>query len=129
MNSKYFSNEKPDVDKIITFIHQSASGNGINLDKIALVGGWAKEVRKIKDANKIIGLLEVQTIIDNSSKFGGDVDLVVFVSEIDKNWKRMLSEVLNSGIPENEKNGYVDIVLSLPANVRFPGIEVFSEKA
>lgn len=124
MISTYFNNEKPVIDKIITIIKSSAKEHGVELIKIALVGGWAKEIRKVRSNNKVIDLIEIQTIINNSPKQGGDVDFVIFINEITHGWKNILSKKLNIGIPENEKNGHVDIVLSLPANIRFPGIEV-----
>ncbi len=127
MISAYFHNGKPVIDKIITFIRNSAMEYRVELNKIALVGGWAKEVRKTKNNNISSNLVDIQTVINNSPKCGGDVDFVIFVKEINVGWEKIISEHLNSGIPKNRKDGYVDIVLSLPANIRFPGIEVLNK--
>lgn len=124
MTSKYFNNEKPLIEKIIKFIKTSAKKHEIEINKIALVGGWAKEVRKVKVDNKTLSLIELQTTIDNSDKYGGDVDFVLFAKEVKHDWSLLLSEQLNISIAENEKNGYVDIVLSKPSDIRYPGIEI-----
>jgi len=131
MNSFYFRNGRPDINKIINDFLSIAHQYQINIESIALVGGWARAARDSGfDCNdEAANPIDLQVFINKSSKYGGDVDFVIFLNDIEPNLESILSKHLNADIQPEEKDGRIDIVLSLPAKVRLPGIKLITNSA
>lgn len=128
MNSLYFHNGRPDLNKIINEIFILAHKYKVDIAEVALVGGWARAARNsgFDCDNERANLIELQVFIDKSPKYGGDVDFVIFLNDIENGLESVLCKHLNADIPLGEKNGRIDIVLSLPAKVRLPGIKLMA---
>ena len=124
INSIYFFNDKPNIEEIIKEFFLLSVENNINIEKVILVGGWARAVRDSGCNSSAINTIDLQTFINESEKYGGDVDFVLFMSVIEEKWKLIFDEHLNINIPDDEKNGRVDVVFSYPAVIRHPGIEL-----
>lgn len=126
MNSLYFYNGRPIISKIINEILLLSREHQFYVEAIAMVGGWARAVREsgFGDAREIANPIDLQAFIDKSLKYGGDIDFILFVNEMKRNWKSILFKPLNADILLGEKDGRIDIVISLPAEIRHPGIQI-----
>jgi len=127
MNSYYFNDGKPKIKLIVETIILLGNEHNISIESIALIGGWAKKLNSnnCRFTNNFASIFEVERLIDKSDKCEGDVDLLVFVENLHHdNWTQVLSNKFNRDIAPTEKNGRVDIVLSLPTTIRPPGIKL-----
>lgn len=126
MSSYYFYDGKPKIKLIVKTIILLANKHDISIDSIALIGGWAKKLNSNNCIfpDNIASIFEVESLIGKSDKCEGDVDLLVFVETLHHNWTLVLLDEFNNDIASSEKNGMVDIVLSLPTALRPPGIKL-----
>jgi hypothetical protein len=126
MKTKYFHQGKPNLTPIVKAIVLFAQSPQIDLDAIALVGGWAKAARKsgFDGFDQPVHPSDLQRIIEQSPKSGGDVDFVVFVKNHQSHCQVILSEAFGSKGDAKPQDGCIDLVCSLPAKVRSPGIQL-----
>lgn len=127
MKTTYFHQGKPNLTPIVKDIVLFTQSCQIDLDAIALVGGWAKAARNI-GLNELdqqpIHPNQLQEIIEQSPKSGGDIDFVVFVKTHPSHCQAILAERFSSKGDTELKEGSIDLVCSLPAKVRWPGIQL-----
>jgi len=126
MKTTYFHQGKPNLTPIVKDIVLFAQSCQIDLGAIALVGGWAKAARNLgfNEVNQPIPPHQLQEVIEQSPKSGGDIDFVVFVKTHPSYCQAILAERFSSKGETELKEGSIDLVCSLPAKVRWPGIQL-----